>query len=68
MATYTSAMNLYLPNRNDTIAVDQSLADNFQKIEDEVGGAYSGYGSLNDRLQAIIDLIGSSKPLDTLRS
>lgn len=35
MPNYTNLLNLYLPNRaDDTIEVDTSLADNFQKIDD----------------------------------
>lgn len=34
MADYTEALNLYLPNRNDSLAVDESLSSNFRKLDD----------------------------------
>jgi Right handed beta helix region len=34
-AEYTPNVGLYKPNRNDEVEVDKSLADNFQKIDDE---------------------------------
>lgn len=43
MAEYTSRLNLYKPNRADTIPVDTSLSENFEKIDNAVEQAYQDF-------------------------
>lgn len=43
MADYTSRLNLYKPNRADSIPVDTSLSENFEKIDNALEQAYSDF-------------------------
>lgn len=53
MANYTSNKNLYKPNRNDDIAVDTSLADNFQKIDVEFGNNDQDHQDFSNKHQEL---------------
>lgn len=55
MPDYTNFLGLYKPNRNDALALDTTLADNFSTIDSKLGSALvdeegTTYSNLNDRL------------------
>lgn len=49
MPVYTEHLGLYKPSRVDNLALDTTMADNMQKIDDGIKGFTSGLQSLEDR-------------------
>lgn len=61
MAEYTPNVNLYKPSRNDdTIDVDASLSENFQKIDDEFGSVTTNLAQKATKEE--IQNIGNASP------
>lgn len=58
MPSYTNFLGLYKPSRNDSLALDTTLADNFSKIDNQIGSALTDsdgetYATLNERLETL---------------
>ena len=57
MPDYTNFLGLYKPSRNDNLAMDTTLADNFSNIDSKLGSALTknggSYNSIKDRFEEI---------------
>ena len=58
MPNYTSFLGLYKPNRNDNLAMDTTLADNFSNIDSKLGSGLTDeqgktYTTMKERLGTI---------------
>jgi len=61
MPDYTNFLGLYKPSRNDNLAVDTTLADNFSNIDSKLGSGLTDsngttYATLKERLGIIDEL------------